>query len=56
MRYICVEKCPEMDHDGFGHCVEHPDEYCHTYFAEHGCCPVGNIPVWVPFDRRNDEK
>lgn len=54
MRYICTAKCPEMDRNGLGHCVEHQDEYCHAYFAEYGCCPVGNIPIWIPYDRGDE--
>lgn len=54
-REICVAKCPELDYEG-RHCVEEQDGYCHTFYKEHGCCPVGNIPEWVAFDHGGGNK
>ena len=45
-RYTCVQKCPELDYDNKKHCSEYEDGYCHKYTKEHGCCPVGNLPIW----------
>ena len=53
-RERCVAKCTEMEFDSHGPCVEAPDGYCHTFYFEHGCCPVGNIPIWEPYDSRNE--
>ena len=55
MRQICIARCPEMDRNSLGHCVERADEYCRVYTAEHGCCPVGNIPIWISFDSNKEE-
>ena len=49
VREICVAECAEMDVREL-HCVEEREGYCHRFFEEHGCCPVGNIPKWKPFD------
>ena len=45
-QFICTQKCPELDYDNRKHCVEDANGYCHNFYQEFGCCPVGNEPKW----------
>lgn len=52
----CVAPCPEMEFDSHGPCVEPKDGYCHRFYHEHSCCPVGNMPIWRPLDENTLNK
>lgn len=42
-RYICVQKCPELDLDHEPHCTTISPA---TVYEDCDGCPVGNIPKW----------
>lgn len=49
-KYICTQNCPELDYDHSRHCIEKEDGYCNQSVWDHGCCPVGNVPKWEPYE------
>lgn len=46
-KYICVAKCPELDHDNSKHCVtNNPNNPFPLYDYD---CPCGNCPIWEEY-------
>lgn len=53
-RYICVQKCSELDYENLPHCkCNNPEKVFEEY---PGCCPVGNIPKWELLPMRTERR
>lgn len=43
-KYICIQKCPELDYNNSKHCVvRDPNNPFPLYDYD---CPCGNCPIW----------
>ena len=47
-KWVCVQKCPELDFDNSSHCKT-DDIYSWNERYTDGC-PVGNYPIWEKSD------
>ena len=51
-KYMCVSKCPELDHDGSPHCKMTTNEL--EKFREYDLndCPCGNKTKWIEIKKK----
>lgn len=56
--FICIAKCPELDHEGLPHCKATEAETNYGTPTNVDFCPCGNRPVWKMIDESegSDEK
>jgi len=45
-KYICIQKCPELDDDNSKHCVDTKQGILEKEERFLDYCPCGNTPKW----------